>query len=185
MANEPVPSLDLGHDHHLGLHLVGSVGLPSHPAGGRIYVVHYPPPKGAATSAAKLYLKIVQRYSDAHVVTHFVPLEHVRLVRYQAVPATGAEKGLPQVTLTGDELRHQVGKIDWSKSIKDDRCTHEIEFRPNQMGAVFVPETAPVILRTETTLPAATSLESAGISAAFACPHGPRPFACPHGSGNP
>ena len=50
MAHVPVPSLDLGHDHLLGLNLVGTVGLPSHPAGARIFAVRHPGPKKGSDS---------------------------------------------------------------------------------------------------------------------------------------
>ena len=154
MAHEPVPSLDLGPDHLHGLHIVGTVSLPSHPAGGRIFAVRYPAPKGGSP---RYFVKIHQRHGDCHSVTHFVDVDHVRQVRFHAAPTAGAEKAAQPATMTGQELKDHVTKIDWAKHVKDDRATHEVEIRPNQTGTVHVPEAAPVIVRTEATVPAATA----------------------------
>ena len=91
---------------------------------------------------------------------------------FRPLPVPHRRKRPQAATLTGDELKDQVAKIDWGKHVKDDRATHEVELRPNQTGTVLVPEAAPVVVRTEATVPAATSLETA----AFPC------FACPRAS---
>ena len=170
MAHEPLPSLDLNHDHMLGLHLVGTVELPSQPGGARILAVRYPAPKGGSP---RYFLKIHQRHGDCHSVTHFVAIDHVRLVRFQA----GPEKAAQAASLTGDEIKEMVTKMEWAKHVKDDRVTHEVEVRPNQTGTVHVSEAAPVVVRAEATVPAATSREAAPFAMAFACP---RTTACPH-----
>ena len=176
MANEPTPSLDLGHEHLLGLHVVGTIGLPAHPSGGRIFVVRYPAQAGGSP---RFFIKIVQRLSDSHTITHFVAQEHVRLIKFQGAPAEGAGKAVQPSTLTGDELIKEAAMIDWAKFIKDDRCTYEIEIRPSQTGIVLVSEATPVVLRTESTIPAATSLEATTYPGGFGCPKSEIAFGCP------
>jgi hypothetical protein len=165
MAHEPVPSLDLGHEHLDGLNVVGTVALPSHPAGARIFVVRYPGPK---KGSERFFIKIVQRFGDCHVVTHFVELQHVRHVRFHA-PHGAAAAGQPS-SLHGDDLKAEVSKIEWSKFIKDDRHLHEVELRPNHSGTVLVGEASPVILRTEASVPAATSLGPPAFPGSHGCP---------------
>lgn len=111
------------------------------------------------------------------MVTHFVEQEHVRQVRFQA--ASGAGTAALPATLTGEEHKGEVTRIDWSKYLKDDRYAYEVELRPNQTGTVFVSESSPVIIRTEATVQAATSLEMAAFPVSFACPTGAR---CPRGN---
>jgi hypothetical protein len=186
MASEPVPSLHLEPHHTLGLNLVGTVAFPSpFPADGRIFVVRHPAPKGAKGADAEptYHAKIVQKLSDSHSITRFVAIDHVRLIRFRppvapptAKPASPSKAAAEPLELSNEDLRREVKAVKWDEHIKDPNHTYQVELRPGRTGVVFVPEQAPVLLRHEATVPAATSLES---PLGAHCPHG-MAFACPH-----
>ena len=171
MAHEPLPSLDLNHDHLLGLHLVGTVELPSHPGGARILAVRYPAPKGGSPPVLPQDPPAARRLSQRHAFRG----RSITSAWFDSRPRP--EKAAQPANLTGDEIKEMVTKMEWAKHVKDDRVTHEVEVRPNQTGTVHVPEAAPVVVRAEATVPAATSREAAPFAMAFACP---RTTACPH-----
>jgi hypothetical protein len=189
MASEPLPSLQIEPHQTLGLNLVGTVALPGpYPAEGRIYVVRHPAPKGAKGADAKpsYHLKIVQKFSDSHSVTRVISLDHVRLIRYNqshepppAGSGTSAKATAPPSQLSHDELQKEVAAIPWEKSVKDERGCYEAELFTDQPGVVYVPEPAPVLLRYEATVPAATSLDSLVYAGGLCPPTGTR-LACPH-----
>ena len=209
MASEPVPSLQIDPHHVQGLKLVGTVALPSpFPAEGQVFVVRHPAPKEAKGDAAKptYHVKIVQKLSEV-VFDHAVrgpracsfgpvrptagasaetprPPERVATSRQAAATKEPAEKtdSPPARELSNDDLRKEVEDVSWARTAiaEDDRHALEVELRPRQTGVVFVPEQAPVLLRYECTVTAATSLESILGSAIF-CPRTqPCPVACPH-----
>jgi hypothetical protein len=172
MENKPVPSLDLGAEHFLGLELVGTVELPSpFPAAGRIFVVRHPGSEPAAGEASqpRHFIKVVQRINDSQTVTRFVGPEHVRAIRFRPAKAGGA--GEEPTLLSGDRLRAEMGSIDWVKPVKDQRSSHEIELRPEHVGTVLVPESAPVLLRLEQAMPAGLSQDALSILQPRPCPH--------------
>ena len=170
MASEPVPSLQIEPHHMLGMNLVGTVALPSpFPAAARIFVVRHPAPKGAKGDKAKpvYHLKIVQELSETHSITRFVALDHVRLVRFnqsaEGFPSPAAavakDASLP-FRLENDDLRREIDAMAWEKTAKEGRGAYEVELYPERMGVVYVPERAPVLMRHECTVIAATSVES-------------------------
>jgi hypothetical protein len=167
--------MDLDDAHLLGLHLVGTVELPVEPAGARIFAVRLPAAKGGAP---RYFIKAVVRHDECHTVTQFVPLDHVRLMKFKAVPATDADKAVPAANLSAAELKTLVEKISWDKHVKDDRATHEVELRPGQKATIVVPENASVMVRNEATVPAAVSREAAMHPMGLTCPKG----WCPHGT---
>jgi hypothetical protein len=172
MDSEPVPSLELTAEHLLGLDLVGTVELPSpFPAAGRVFLVRHPGAEGSAAAPAqpRLFLKLVQRLSDSQTVTRFVSPEHVRGVRFR--PSKPGEAPEEPTLVSGESIRREIGAIDWTKSVKDQRTAHEVELRPGHLGVLHVPESAPVLVRLEQTVPAALSLDALA---------GLRPSPCPH-----
>ncbi len=167
MEKEVVPSLEFGADHILGLDLVGTVELPSPvPAAGRIYLVRYPSPPGDQAQH-KLFIKIVEKINDSHIITRIVSPEHVRAIRFNSSGAAGTNT--ETTVLNGNQLRREIESIDWQNFVRDHRSSYEIELRPQQTGVVMVPESSPVILRHEQTVPAATSLSIT--PGAQPCPH--------------
>jgi hypothetical protein len=189
MASEPVPSLQVEPHHSLGLNLVGTVALPSpFPAEGRIYVVRHPAAPGAKGEDVKptYHIKIVQKLSDSHSITRIVSLDHVRMIRFSQ-PGESVTKGTSPAGKAGptpselslDDLKKEVTAVPWAKAVKDENHSYEVELQPHRTGVVYVPEAAPVLLRHECTVTAATSLESIVGTGAF-CPHTSKFIACPH-----
>jgi hypothetical protein len=172
MEKKPVPSLEFGAEHILGLDLVGTVEMPSpFPASGRVFLVRHPGSEGASgeAAAARYFVKVVQRINDSQTVTRFVSPEHVRAIRFH--PATTAAAADAPALLTGDQLRTEMRDIDWTKEMKDHRSSHEIELHPGREGTVVVPESAPVLVRLEQSMPAALSLDALSSLRPSPCPH--------------
>jgi hypothetical protein len=136
-----------------------------------VFLVRHPGAEGgtADATAARFFLKLVQKISDSQTITRFVGPEHVRAVRFR--PAKPGTAGEEPTLLSGDHLRRELGAIEWSKSVKDHRLAHEVELRPGHVGVIHVPESAPVLLRLEQTVSAALSLDVLA---------GLRPGPCPH-----
>ncbi len=172
MDGKPVPSLELSAEHLLGLDLVGTVELPSpFPATGRVFLVRHPGAEGGSADAtpARFFIKLVQRISDSQTITRFVGPEHVRAIHLRpAKPGGAAEEA---TLLSGEQLRRELGTIEWSKAVEDNRLAHEVELRPGHVGVIRVPESAPVLLRLEQTVSAALSIDVLA---------GLRPGPCPH-----
>jgi hypothetical protein len=172
MENKPVPSLEFAAEHILGLELVGTVELPSpFPAAGRVFLVRHPGSESAVgeTSQPKHFIKVVQRMNDSQTITRFVSPEHVRAVRFRSSKPGGAAEA--PTLVSGERLRGEIGSVDWGKTAEDQRLSHEIELRPEQVGTVLVPESAPVLLRLEQTMPAALSQDALSILKPSPCPH--------------
>jgi hypothetical protein len=162
------PSTELGSDHMTALGLVGTVALPSpFPATGRIFVVRHPLPPGAAENSRVFHIKIVQKINDSCLVTRLVDHKAVKLIRLQPVREEPATKEGP-FSLGQKQIQDLVSGLQWD--VKDERASHEIEPHPQHTGIAFVPETEPVLLRAEMSVPAATSLEQI-MSPSAKCPH--------------
>jgi hypothetical protein len=177
MAKEPKthtgkkssPSKDLGPEHMTALGLVGTVALPSpFPATGRILVVRHPLPPGSDDeSARKYHIKIIQAINDSCIITRFVDHNAVSLIRFH--PASQGESSREgPFSLDHEAVRKLVSSHDWD--VVDERASHEIEPYPQHTGVVHVPETQPVLLRYDLSVPAATSLEQL-MSPGARCPH--------------
>jgi hypothetical protein len=179
MAEEPAsnctPSLDLGAEQLFALQLVGTVALPSpFPATGRIFVVRNPlPPQKKDKPPRKFHIKIVQTINDSCIITRFVDCNAVSLIRFQ--PASNVKSSIKDESPTAgtfsldqEGVQKMVSDQQWN--VIDERASHEIEPFPKHTGVVLVPETQPVLLRYEISVPAATSLEQL-MSRGAACPH--------------
>ena len=152
------PSKELASEHMIALGLVGTVALPSpFPATARILVVRHPlPPRIDDESARKYHIKIVQTINDSCIITRLVDHKAVSLIRFQPASAGESSKeGL--LSLDHADVQKLVSGLDWD--VVDERASHEIEPFPQHTGVVHVPETQPVLLRYELSVPAATSLE--------------------------
>jgi hypothetical protein len=169
-GKKSAPSKELGAEHLLALGLVGTVALPSpFPATARIFVVRHPlPPRIDDESARKYHIKIVQTINDSCIITRFVDHDAVCLIRFQPASEGESSKEGP-FSLDHAEVQKLVGGLDWD--VVDERASHEIEPFPQATGVVHVPETQPVLLRYELSVPAATSLEQL-IGRGARCPHG-------------
>lgn len=167
------PSKDLGPEQMTALGLVGTVALPSpFPASGRILLVRHPLPPGTDDeSARKYHVKIVQAINDSCIVTRFVDHNAVRLIRFQPASQGEPSKERP-FSLDQAAVQKMVSDQKWD--VTDERASHEIEPYPQHTGVVHVPETQPVLLRYDLSVPAATSLEQL-MSRGAQCPHSPPP----------
>ena len=168
-GNKSAPATELGSDHLAALSLVGTVALPSpFPATGRILVIQLPPPpKGDVQAAPKYHIKIVQKINDSCIITRFVEHNAVSLIRFQlATEGESPEQGPFSLDHAG--VQKLVGGLKWN--VADERASYEIEPFPQHTGVVNVPETQPVLLGYELSVPAATSLEQL-IGPGARCPH--------------
>ena len=167
-GKKSAPSKDLGMEQMTGLGLVGTVALPSpFPATGRILVVRHPLPSGDDESARKYHIKIVQSINDSCTITRFVDHKGVSLIRFQPSSQGESAKEGP-FSLDRAAVQKMVSSQSWD--VVDERASHEIEPFPEHTGVVHVPESQPVLLRHDLSVPAATSLEQA-MGRGFACPH--------------
>jgi hypothetical protein len=174
MAVEPIPSLEFGSHHLLGMNLVGTVAIPSpFPATAKIFVVRYPVPSAAKPGEVnhKFFLKIVETINPSHVITRIVDPEQVRAIKWFPKPAAAGAVVEPAIK-TGDQLRAEVAGLNWSKAGKDPLSSYEQPLHPEETAVVYVHETTPVLLRHEQTVPAAVSLAASPAMLAAACPHG-------------
>lgn len=171
-GKKSTPSKDLGPEQMTALELVGTVALPSpFPATGRILLVRHPLPPGTDDeSARKYHIKIVQAINDSCIITRFVDHNAVNLIRFQPASQGESSKEGP-FSLDHEAVQKLVSSQAWD--VIDERASHEIEPYPQYTGVVHVPETQPVLLRYDLSVPAATSLEQL-ISSGARCPR-----ACP------
>lgn len=171
MDHKPVPSLQIEAHQASAMNLVGTVALPSPvPAEGRIFVVRQPAtpaPKAAAVKPA-YHVKIFQKITDNHAITRFVDVENVRMIRFSPEEATQTSgEGKPAETLSNDDLKKELTAIPWVADGVEDCHVLEVELRPGRTGVAHVFETAPVLMRYECTVTAATSLENIAGSGVF------------------
>ena len=183
MASEPVPSLQIEPHHAQAMTLVGTVALPSpYPAEGRIFLVRHPVPAGSQGNAARptFHVKVVQKISDSHTITRFVDIDHVRLVRLspRSEEKTSDTTEPAAEMLDDKDLKKELAAIAWGSAGETNCHPLEVELRPGQTGVVHVPEAAPVLLRYDCTVTAATSLENVAGSGLFSARILPS-LACP------
>lgn len=174
MDQEPKPCLDFASQHLLGLSLVGSVPLPSpFPASARAFVIRYPaaPDAKGEAAGARLFLKLVENINHHHLITRIVDPANVSAIRWSAAKVPAGQP-CESVLQSGDQLREEIAKIDWSKAVKDPASSYEVSIHPDETAVAFVKESAPVLLRHEQTLPAAVSVAASPAMMAAACPHG-------------
>ncbi len=146
--------------------LAGTVALPSpFPASARIFVGVMP------TSAAgdQHYLKIVEKVGDRYTVTRLMNLDYLRAVRLR--PASGSYNDVRGWELkTAEELHAELATAKSQLPAKP-ATAHEVPLFPAQQAqeaVVYVPETAPVLVRAEYGVLAAEAAESGGYLGPFA-----------------
>jgi len=154
--------------------LVGTVPLPGpFPSTAKIFVVRYPPAPGAKGDEAKprFFVKLVETINSNHVITRIISPEYLRAIRWKPDAAAGAAE--PPVE-SGDKVRADIAKIDWTKAVKDPRSSYEIPLKADHSGVVHVAESSPVLLRHEQTVPASVSHAVSPVMLAAPCAR-PRP----------
>jgi hypothetical protein len=166
VETQPVPSVELSAEHMTNLDLVRTVSLPSpFPATARVFVVRHPGAKqpSGKEGRPKFHIKVVQTINESYIVTRYVSPDYVRQIRLQP------EKGdlVRPVAISGEQVHKDIEAILWEAAAVG---SQEAELYPGRTGVVIVPEDAPVILRHEQFVPAATSLEPAFVPR-LQCPH--------------
>jgi len=118
-------------------------------------------PRLYGSSAERYYLKIVQVITDKLIVTQFVNLDYLRAVRLR--PESGRYDDLREWTLRVDVDLHKEledAKETLKQAASETRGAYEFLLFPERQGVVYVPETAPVLVRTEYGVVAAEASES-------------------------
>ncbi len=168
MAHQPYPTCEFSNEQEAAFALTGTVALPSpFPASARIFIGIMPRLYGS--SAERYYLKIVQVITDKLIVTQFVNLDYLRAVRLR--PESGRYDDLREWTLRVDvdlhkeledakETLKQAAKETLKQAASETRGAYEFLLFPEHQGVVYVPETAPVLVRTEYGVVAAEASES-------------------------
>jgi hypothetical protein len=172
----PTPILAYGDAQITALALAGTVALPSpFPASARISMVISPEPSEDGTSTEqKFSLKLVEVIGDKLVVTRFVRVEHVRAIRFRSGSNTNKDPWIWQLK-TSRELHADFRATEeelkaYSQTFKNagTKFSFEQNLESGTRGIVYVPETAPVLVRTEVAVVAAQAVDIASsYSAAY------------------
>jgi len=162
LAQQPYQTFEFGNEQKVALALTGTIAIPSpFPASARIFIGIMP--RLNAASAERYFLKIVEVIADKCIATRFVNVEDIRAVRLR--PESGQYQELREWTLrTAEDLHEEleVAKGSLKQAASKTRTAYEILLFPELKGVVYVPETAPVLVRTEYGLPAAEAFEHDG-----------------------
>jgi hypothetical protein len=147
MPTTAIPTTEFTDEHKATLALAGTVALPSpFPASARIFVGIMP----ASAAGDQHYLKIVEKIGDKHTVTRLMNLDYLRAVRLR--PASGSYNDAREWELkTAEELQAELATAK-SKLPAKPATAHEVPLFPAQQvqeGVVYVPESAPVLVRAE------------------------------------
>ncbi len=158
-----IPTTEFTDEHKATLALAGTVALPSpFPASARIFVGIMP------TSAAgdQHYLKIVEKLGDKYTVTRLMNLDYLRAVRLR--PASGSYHDVREWELkTAAELKAELAAAI-NELPPNPATAYEVPLFPaKQEGVVYVPETAPVLVRAEYGVLAAEAAEAGGYMRPF------------------
>jgi hypothetical protein len=160
MAEAPIPSCEFGPSQKLAFALAGTVAIPSpFPAHGTVSIGIFPA-TGGADSAPRFFLKIVETASSRTIVTRLVALEDVRAVRlYSGKGSIGESQSWTYKTI--EELSGLINdKTNLLMGVAKSGLAYEVELFA-EPAIVFVPESAPVLLRYEIGVTAAVCAESA------------------------
>jgi hypothetical protein len=180
------PTHELGDDHKLAFDLAGTVALPSpFPAAGRVLVVRQPGSKTAkgAGHRPRFFIKIVQVVSEKQVVTGFVSPHDVRAVR---VLKHGAPLAEPQSWsyISGEEARTEIDAAIEELRKEEYGTGGSFEVVVYEQAVVYVPETAPMLVRVEYSVPAGVAVATAHLAKQHCppqpkCPPALEPAGCP------
>ena len=169
MSEPFLPTVEFSPKQKAAFALAATVALPSpFPASGRIIIGIMPRP--AESVPERFYVKTVESKSDKHIITQLVNLDDLRAVRLH--PESGPYANLSEWTLlTREDLNDviELAKQDLMGAVGTSRRGFEFllfaermadrdgEGRkhsgdgapPERKGVIYVPETAPVLVRAE------------------------------------
>jgi hypothetical protein len=179
VPEKPYPTSEFTCENKAAQALAGTVALPSpFPASGRIFIGIKP--RLDETIPEQYYVKIVETINDKFIVTRLVNLEDFRAVRLR--PESGRYDNMREWTLkTAEDMHKELEEAKYQlkeaaggsfsgfelllfperkEQGYDAGLKHRDVARTERQGVVYVPETAPVLVRTEQGLPAAEAVES-------------------------
>ena len=165
----PTPFLAYGDAQITALALAGTVALPSpFPASARISMVISPEPSEDGTSTEQRFsLKLVEVIGDKLVVTRFVRVEHVRAIRFRLGRNTNEDPWTWQLK-TSRELyadfratEHELKTYSQTFNNAREKISFEQNLKSGTRAIVYVPEIAPVLVRTEVAVVAAQAVDNA------------------------
>jgi hypothetical protein len=134
-------------EHKATLALAGTVAMPSpFPASARMFVGIKPNPPADDPH----YLKIVERVGDKHTVTRLLSLKDLRAVRLRPSDSEAYDDVREWELKTREQLQAELATATSGLPAKP-ATAHEVPLfdEAEQEGVVYVPETAPVLVRTE------------------------------------
>jgi hypothetical protein len=165
----PTPILAYGDEQIAALSLAGTVALPSpFPASARISMVMSPEPSEDGTSTEqKFSLKLVEVIGDKLIVTRFVSLENVRAIRFCFGSNTNDDPWIWKLKifreLSADFRTTKEELKAYSQTFKNAGTIFSFEqnLESGTRGIFYVPETAPVLVRTDVAVVAAQAVDIA------------------------
>jgi hypothetical protein len=161
--------LAYGAEQIAALALAGTVALPSpFPASARISMVMSPENSDDGTSTEQQFsLKLVEVIGDKLIATRFVSLDNVRAIRFRTGSNTNTDPWIWRLKtsreLSADFRTTNDGLKDYSQTFKNagTKFLFEQNLESGTQGIVYVPETAPVLVRTEVAVVAAQAVDIA------------------------
>jgi hypothetical protein len=170
LADEPIEqTCEFGSEQRAAFALIGTIPLPSpFPASARISIGIMPKPeKHGADPTPRFFLKLVEHVGNKKVVTRLVSLKDVRAVRFRSGTGTSNDPWVWALMTCEDlfedleKARKRLNSISGDPGSASARLSYEQHLPYGADGVVYVPETAPVLVRTEFGVPAAEAYESA------------------------
>jgi hypothetical protein len=168
MAKETPPALpppppQLGESQRVAFALAGTIALPSpFPATGLVSIGLFPPPAKVRAWEPTFYLRVVHSLNQSHIITRYVRPEDLRAVRLCSEKQPDSElrgwlfQSAADVSSLIDDKKTTLRKYSDSSG-----PTEIMLFE--QPAIIYVPESAPVLLRLEYGVTAAESLECGGM----------------------
>ena len=166
---KPTPILAYGDAQIAALTLAGTVAMPTpFPASAQISMVMSPEPSEDGISTEQRFsLKLVEVIGDKLIVTRFVSLENVRAIRFCSGSNTMDDPWRWKLKISKElsvDLRTTMEELkahSQSFASAGTKLSFEHVLESGLRGIVYVPETAPVLVRTEVAVVAAQAVDIA------------------------
>jgi hypothetical protein len=175
---KPTPILAYGDAQIAALTLAGTVALPTpFPASARISIVMSPElSEDGISTEQRFSLKLVEVIGDKLIVTRFVSLENVRAIRFCSGSNTKDDPWIWQLKISKElsvdfnSTKEELKAHSETFTSAGTKFSFEHALGSGTRGTVYVPETAPVLVRTEVAVVAAQAVDIANPAAIRICP---------------
>jgi hypothetical protein len=169
---KPTPVLAYGDAQIAALTLAGTVALPTpFPASARISIVMSPElSEDGISSEQRFSLKLVEVIGDKLIVTRFVSLENVRAIRFCSGsnsmddPWKWKLKISEELSVDFRATKEELKAHSETFASAGTKLSFEHVLESGLRGIVYVPETAPVLVRTEVAVVAALAVDIASLN---------------------